>query len=119
MRDEVKVTVIATGFDATRKPRPASRAVTASNEVATGIEASLDERSREILAEIERDRAERQALEDQMPEASPFAAGEKPAEAGTRTSDRQPIPVRGSGLDRPTYGETDLDIPSFLRRKSE
>ena len=119
MRDEVKVTVIATGFDATRKPRPAGRAVTAATEVATGIEASLDERSREILAEIERDRAERQALEDQMPEASPFAAGERPAEAGSRTSERQPIPVRGSGLDRPSYGETDLDIPSFLRRKSE
>ena len=119
MRDEVKVTVIATGFDATRKPRPASRAVTASSEVATGIEASLDERSREILAEIERDRAERQALEDQMPEASPFAASEKPSEATATASERQPIPVRGSGLDRPSYGETDLDIPSFLRRKSE
>jgi cell division protein FtsZ len=118
MRDEVKVTVIATGFDATRKARPASRAVTASSEVATGIEASLDERSREILAEIERDRAERQALEDQMPEASPFAASEKPAEATAPDSERQPIPVRG-GLDRPSYGETDLDIPSFLRRKSE
>ncbi|MEO8638293.1 MAG: cell division protein FtsZ [Chloroflexota bacterium] len=119
MRDEVKVTVIATGFDATRKPRPAGRAVTASSGVATGIEASLDERSREILAEIERDRAERQALEDQMPEASPFAVGEKPAETTTRSTDRQPIPVRGGGLDRPSYGETDLDIPSFLRRKSE
>jgi cell division protein FtsZ len=119
MRDEVKVTVIATGFDATRKPRPAARAVTAASEVATGIEASLDERSREILAEIERDRAERQALEDQMPETSPFAATEKPATPATRSSERQPIPVRGSGLDRPAYGETDLDIPSFLRRKSE
>jgi cell division protein FtsZ len=119
MRDEVKVTVIATGFDATRKPRPAGRAVTPASEVATGIEASLDERSREILAEIERDRAERQALEDQMPEASPFAVGEKPAETTARTGERQAIPVRGSGLDRPTYGETDLDIPSFLRRKSE
>jgi cell division protein FtsZ len=116
MRDEVKVTVIATGFDATRKARPTTRAVTAATEVATGIEASLDERSREILAEIERDRAERQALEDQMPEASPFAASEKPA---ARTSERQPIPVRGTGLERPSYGETDLDIPSFLRRKSE
>jgi cell division protein FtsZ len=119
MRDEVKVTVIATGFDATRKPRPAGRAVTPASEVATGIEASLDERSREILAEIERDRAERQALEDQMPEASPFAVGDKPAETTARTGERQAIPVRGSGLDRPTYGETDLDIPSFLRRKSE
>ena len=116
MRDEVKVTVIATGFDATRKPRPQSRAVGAAADVATGIESSLDERSREILAEIERDRADRQALEDQMPETSPFASSEKPA---ARTTDREPIPVRTSGLDRPSFGETDLDIPSFLRRKSE
>jgi cell division protein FtsZ len=116
MRDEVKVTVIATGFDATRKPRPQSRAVGAAADVATGIESSLDERSREILAEIERDRADRQALEDQMPETSPFAASERPA---ARTADREPIPVRTSGLDRPSFGETDLDIPSFLRRKSE
>ncbi|MEP6808340.1 MAG: cell division protein FtsZ, partial [Chloroflexota bacterium] len=116
MRDEVKVTVIATGFDATRKPRAPGRAVTAAGGVATGIEASLDERSREILAEIERDRAERQSLEDQMPENSPFAAGEKPA---AKAEERQAIPVRGNGLDRPSYGETDLDIPSFLRRKSE
>jgi cell division protein FtsZ len=119
MRDEVKVTVIATGFDATRKARPQARAVTAATEVATGIEASLDDRSREILAEIERDRAERQALEDQMPEASPFAASEKPAAPAAKASERQPIAVRSPGLDRPTYGETDLDIPSFLRRKSE
>jgi cell division protein FtsZ len=116
MRDEVKVTVIATGFDATRKPRAATRAVTAAAEVATGIETSLDERSREILAEIERERAQRQELEEQMPEESPFAAGARPA---ARATERQPIPVRSSGLDRPAYGETDLDIPSFLRRKSE
>ncbi|MGZ8563452.1 MAG: cell division protein FtsZ [Candidatus Limnocylindria bacterium] len=118
MRDEVKVTVIATGFDATRKPRSPGRAVTAgsSAEVAIGIEASLDERSREILAEIERERVQQQALEDQMPEESPFATSEKPAATST---ERQPIPVRGGGLDRPSYGETDLDIPSFLRRKSE
>ena len=54
-----------------------------------------------------------------MPEASPFAASEKPDAPATRSSERQPIPVRGAGLERPTYGETDLDIPSFLRRKSE
>ena len=116
MRDEVKVTVIATGFDATRKVRTPGRAVGAASEVAAGIETSLDERSREILAEIERERAERQALEDQMPEESPFAAGERPA---ARSTERQAIPVRSAGLERPSYGETDLDIPSFLRRKSE
>ena len=116
MRDEVKVTVIATGFDATRKTRTPVRAVTASTEVASGIEASLDERSREILAEIERERAQQQALEDQMPAGSPFAVDKRPE---ARSNERQAIPVRPAGLERPSYGETDLDIPSFLRRKSE
>ncbi len=116
MRDEVKVTVIATGFDGSRKIRTPARAVTASTEVASGIEASLDERSREILAEIERERAQQQALEDQMPVTSPFAVDERPA---ARDNERQAIPVRPAGLERPSYGETDLDIPSFLRRKSE
>jgi cell division protein FtsZ len=113
MRDEVKVTVIATGFDATKKTKPDRRAAA---EAASGIEQTLDERSREILAEIERDRTEREALEAQMDEPSPFARSE-PTEV--RAPERQPLPVRPSGLDRPAYGETDLDIPSFLRRKGD
>jgi cell division protein FtsZ len=115
MRDEVKVTVIATGFDATKKARPQGRAVTAASDVATGIETSLDERSREILAEIERERQQKQTLEEQMPEPSPFATAAEREE--TRVTERQPVPVRP--MERPAYGETDLDIPSFLRRKSE
>jgi len=114
MRDEVKVTVIATGFDATKKARPQGRGAAAAAEVATGIESSLDERSREILAEIERERKQQQALEEQMPAPSPFAAEQEES----RVTERQPLPVR-SGSDRPAYAETDLDIPSFLRRKSE
>jgi cell division protein FtsZ len=113
MRDEVKVTVIATGFDGSKKVRPQGRAAAAA-EVATGIESSLDERSREILAEIERERKQQQSLEDQMPSRSPFAV--EPEE--TRVSEREPLPVR-IAADRPSYAETDLDIPSFLRRKSE
>jgi cell division protein FtsZ len=112
MRDEVKVTVIATGFDGTARAKPA-RAVGAD------ADAALDDRSREILAEIERDRAERAALEEQMPERSPFAPtaeGSGPTEV--RPTERQPLPVRPT-LDRPSYGETDLDIPSFLRRKAD
>jgi cell division protein FtsZ len=115
MRDEVKVTVIATGFDSTHKPRQTSRTVGASAEMAGGIETSLDERSREILAEIERDRDQRRSLEEQMPEPSPFAATSDAEEP--RVTERQPVPVRP--LERAAYGETDLDIPSFLRRKSD
>ena len=114
MRDEVKVTVIATGFDGTKKTKPA-RQVTA--EQASGLEASLDERSREILAEIERERQERTALEEQMEPESPFARNEPARES--RVTERQAVPGRPSGLDRPAYGDTDLDIPSFLRRKGD
>jgi cell division protein FtsZ len=113
MRDEVKVTVIATGFDATTRPRNAGRGQAAA-EAATGIDASLDERSREILAEIERERSQRQSLEEQIPEPSPFAT---PAEREeTATTERQPVPI---SAERPAYGDTDLDIPSFLRRKAD
>jgi cell division protein FtsZ len=112
MRDEVKVTVIATGFDPAKKPRASSRAAAAA-EAATGIESSLDERSREILAEIERDRHQRQSLDEQIPQPSPFAAEEEREEPRV---ERQPVPIRA---DAPSYGETDLDIPSFLRRKNE
>jgi cell division protein FtsZ len=114
MRDEVKVTVIATGFDGTKKVRPQGRGVSAAAQVAGGIESSLDERSREILAEIERERKQQQALEDQMPSPSPFAVEHEES----RVTERQPLPVR-PGPDRPSYADTDLDIPSFLRRKSE
>ncbi|MDP9271739.1 MAG: cell division protein FtsZ [Chloroflexota bacterium] len=115
MRDEVKVTVIATGFDGARKVKQSGRQAAA--EQASGLEASLDERSREILAEIERERQERAALEDQMDSPSPFAKTGEQRES--RVTERQALPVRSSGLDRPSYGETDLDIPSFLRRKSD
>jgi cell division protein FtsZ len=116
MRDEVKVTVIATGFDGSRKTKPSGRQSAA--EAVAGIDASLDERSREILAEIERERAERQSLEDQMGSPSPFARdGEAAAER--RVTERQPLPVRPAASERPAYADTDLDIPSFLRRKSE
>ena len=112
MRDEVKVTVIATGFDSNRKPKQASRFAAE----ASAVEQGLDDRSREILAEIERDREQRQSLEDQMGAESPFArSGEQEREvAEPRPSERTAVPIRS--LDKPSYGETDLDIPSFLRR---
>lgn len=113
MRDEVKVTVIATGFDSSKKPKTNRFGA----EAATGVEQALDERSREILAEIERDREQRQTLEDQMGTESPFARPSEREATEVRPPERKPLPVQS--LDRPSYGETDLDIPSFLRRKND
>ena len=116
MRDEVKVTVIATGFDPAKKTKAPNRF---GAESAGGVESSLDERSREILAEIERDRAERANLEEQMGEESPFARPSEREATEIRPAERQPVPVRPASLEKPSYGETDLDIPSFLRRKND
>jgi cell division protein FtsZ len=116
MRDEVKVTVIATGFDATKRAKPSKYA----SEATAAIESSLDERSREILAEIERDREQRQALSEQLGTESPFARPSEREATEVRSSERRPLPVSSGSLDqRPAYNESDLDIPSFLRRKSD
>ena len=116
MRDEVKVTVIATGFDATKKPKQQNRF---GAESAGGVEQALDERSREILAEIEREREQRQSLEEQMGTESPFARPSEREATEVRPSERQPFPVSSPNLEGPRYAETDLDIPSFLRRKGD
>jgi cell division protein FtsZ len=116
MRDEVKVTVIATGFDGTRKVKTNKFGADAS----AGIESSLDERSREILAEIERDREQRQTLTEQLGTESPFARPSEREATEVVPSERKPLPVSSGSLDqRPAYNESDLDIPSFLRRKSD
>jgi cell division GTPase FtsZ len=115
MRDEVKVTVIATGFDGSRKAKQPNRF---GAEAAPGVEQALDDRSREILAEIERDREQRRSLEDQMPAESPFARQSEREATEVRPSERKPLPV-GNLEQRPAYSDTDLDIPSFLRRKRD
>jgi cell division protein FtsZ len=113
MRDEVKVTVIATGFDAARsRPKPAVRPAAA--EAAIGIESSLDEKSRELLAEIERERVERTAFT--VTPAPDSAEADSEAPDSTPAVEREPVTVRPTSLERPAYGDTDLDIPSFLRQ---
>ncbi len=115
MRDEVKVTVIATGFDAARsRPKPAVRPAAA--EAAPGIESSLDEKSRELLAEIERERIERTAF-TVTPAPEPVdGVPESESSEVSPSVEREPVTVRPTSLDRPAYGDTDLDIPSFLRQ---
>jgi cell division protein FtsZ len=113
MRDEVKVTVIATGFDPIRsKMKPAMRAV-AGQAPPVGLESALDEKSRQLLAEIERERAERSPFAV-TPASEPMPI--EPQAEPTPQPEREPVPARSTSLERPAYGETDLDIPSFLRQ---
>ena len=115
--EEVMITVIATGFDGTRKQKQPGRF---GAESAGEVEQTLDDRSREILAEIERDREQRASLEEQMGTESPFARPQEREVPEARPSERTPLPVRPGTLEpRSTYGEADLDIPSFLRRKND
>ena len=110
MRDEVKVTVIATGFDGRKSATPRRSAV----EVAGGA-SEIDERSRQLLAEIERERVERSQLEEQMGSRSPWARDTSSAQ-GKPAGQERPAASSGRSLERPDYAESELDIPSFLRR---
>jgi cell division protein FtsZ len=90
MGDDVMITVIATGFDSSRKrefqPRETPYAIS------TGTAAGRD--NRDFLRELE---AEKSAI------------GAVP---------REPVERAEPASRRPTYEAEDLDIPAFLRRKS-
>ena len=121
MRDEVKDTVIPTGFDGQSKPAAPGRR--AAVEIVTPSEQGIDERGRQLLAEIERERGERQQLEQQMADRarSPWSSREeRPAPEPARTPrERSTAPARPASLERPDYAESELDIPSFLRRRGD
>ena len=91
MGDDVMITVIATGFDTTRK-REVTRTETAQT-VASGLAAGRD--NRDFLKELELERTT---------SGLPVMESEK-AEAAVAASPK-----------RPTYETEDLDIPAFLRR---
>ena len=121
MRDEVKVTVIATGFDGSKKASGPRRSAV---EISGGTPEQIDERSRQLLAEIEKERGSRQQLEEQMREGarSPWSREERqdrPAAQNRPAPERAAAPTPERTLARPEYSESELDIPSFLRRKSD
>ncbi|MFI5254201.1 MAG: cell division protein FtsZ [Candidatus Limnocylindrales bacterium] len=89
--DDVMITVIATGFDASRK-REFQRPET-PYAITTGTAAGRD--NRDFLRELETERA------------AVVTPAREPVE---RTADQTPR--------RPTYETEDLDIPAFLRRKT-
>ncbi len=103
MGDDVMITVIATGFDSTKRREYATSAGESS------VRAGRD--NRDFLRELERERdRERQRMEQLgVPERVTERPFEAPAPAPTSAA---PAPAQR----RPTYDEVDLDIPAFLRR---
>ncbi len=103
MGDDVMITVIATGFDSSKR-REYTNAAAADSSVRAGRE------NRDFLRELERERdRERQRMEQL---GVPDRATERPFEVTTQAPAATPAPAQR----RPTYDEVDLDIPAFLRR---
>jgi cell division protein FtsZ len=102
MGDDVSITVIATGFDSTRKREGQRGHLPAAAELAAGVRAGRD--NRDFMRELEQ---QRQAAIPVQPEPG----GELPGmPAGARVE-------RMDGGRRPAPPEMeDLDIPAFLRR---
>jgi len=105
MGDDVMITVIATGFDSSKR-REYTNAASADSSVRAGRD------NRDFLRELERERdRERQRMEQL---GVPDRPAERPFEVTTQTPAATPAPTPAQR--RPTYDEVDLDIPAFLRR---
>jgi cell division protein FtsZ len=109
--EDVIITVIATGFDASRRREGVRREATASPfEVPRATRPERD-----FLGELEVRRAAADADVRPMPEIRPAErpeGGEPPAR-GERTVTPEPVPA---SVRAPRYDADDLEIPSFLRR---
>jgi cell division protein FtsZ len=92
MGDDVSITVIATGFDSSRRRDYARGDASALQDVGAGTRTGRD--NRDFLRELERER-------ERMADLVPAEHGERAVETAAR---------------RPTYETEDLDIPAFLRR---
>ncbi|MFL5643137.1 MAG: cell division protein FtsZ [Chloroflexota bacterium] len=106
--EEVMITVIATGFDGTRKRDAGHRAHAA--QPATEQGSLRQPRERDFLEELERQRLEAGNGSDDGREERPAAAVMAPR---VERSVGEPVPVKRAA----TYDADDLEIPSFLRRK--
>jgi len=107
--DEVMITVIATGFDGSRRretPRHAQAAMPAGEQVSVRAP-----RERDFLEELERQRQEiGNGADDHGRDDRAAAAVMAPSSVRTVG---EPVPVKRSSA----YDAEDLEIPSFLRRK--
>jgi cell division protein FtsZ len=106
--EEVMITVIATGFDGTRR-RDASHRAHAAQPAAEGT-AIRAPRERDFLEELERQRSEAANGHGEEHQERPAAAVMAPR---IERSVGEPVPVKRAAA----YDADDLEIPSFLRRK--
>jgi cell division protein FtsZ len=106
--EEVMITVIATGFDGTRK-RDANRHAHAAQPAAEQ-QSIRAPRERDFLEELERQRVESGDGNGDHREERPAAAVMAPRVERTVG---EPVPVKRVAA----YDADDLEIPSFLRRK--
>lgn len=117
LADEVMITVIATGFDATHKRDTARRE--SGQQLPVAVPAGRYD-GVDFLQELERQRqqsSEQVPLHTRVQSYGPMGTPERQA---------IPVPVQGSShrpipdqQPRRTYDDTDLEIPSFLRRPSQ
>jgi cell division protein FtsZ len=101
MGDDVTITVIATGFDTSRRRESLPRE-TGAFEVASGLRVGRE--NRDFIRELEEERVAspgRPVFEPAVPERPAF----------------ERAPVAEPAQRRPTFEAEDLDIPTFLRRK--
>jgi cell division protein FtsZ len=112
MGDEVAITVIATGFDSTRKRESDRGFAAAGGSAAAGLRAGRE--NRDYIRDLEEQRAAAGIpvmASDMAPQA-----GQMPHDRGTPYAGNG---ERGQGLDggrRAMHEVEDLDIPAFLRR---
>jgi cell division protein FtsZ len=104
--DEVSITVIATGFDGSRR-REFTRRESMAHPADTAA-SGRGPRERNFLEELERQRT----LGDDTPGEGGKRGDEAAATVRVERSVGEPAPVK-----RHSYDADDLEIPSFLRRK--
>ena len=109
MGDEITITVIATGFDSSRKRDAARTFTTAANSSTTSLRSV-------------RDHGQLQEVPVRAPSVIPIGSDAAAADAGSplAASAGQPLSGARASLDQPRRGPQveveDLDIPAFLRR---
>jgi cell division protein FtsZ len=115
--DEIMITVIATGFDVSRKKDSSRRE--AGQQVPAGTRNSRFEGA-DFLAELERQRV------GQSEPAGTHTRVQTYGPLGLPERQPVPVPVQAAPSHRPisdqqtprrTYDDADLEIPSFLRRQ--